>query len=62
MAKKSTVSDPVIQKLDAILVVLQDLLILEGAKAGIGKEELRRILSVDSNRVSKIKKHVRRAS
>ncbi|BAU46799.1 hypothetical protein SVA_0217 [Sulfurifustis variabilis] len=53
--------DPIERKLDSILSVLQDLLILQGAKAGIKRDDLRRIVSVDTNRVSRVMKHVRRA-
>jgi hypothetical protein len=56
-----TREDLVSRKLDAILTVVQDLLIIEGTKAGIKKADLRRILSVDSNRLTRITKHIRSA-
>jgi hypothetical protein len=54
--------DPISTKLDAILTTLQDLFILEGTKAGIKREDLRRILSVSNDRVSRIMKHVKSTS
>jgi len=61
MPRNSVRGDPVDRKLDAILAVLQDLFILEGTKAGIKRDELRRIVALDVHRVSRIMKHVRRA-
>jgi len=59
MARKSLGGDPVVQRLEAILTVLQDLLILECARTGIKRDDLRAILAVDNNRISRIAKHVR---
>jgi hypothetical protein len=60
MRSRQPQGDPIGQKLDAIHRVLQDLFILEGAIAGIKREDLRRILSLDNNRISRVMKHVRR--
>jgi hypothetical protein len=59
MPRKRKEADPVAQTLEAILVVLQDLLILEGARSGIRRDDLRRILAVDSWRISRIMRHVK---
>jgi hypothetical protein len=61
MARVLVKHNPIEEKLDAILSVMQDLLILEGAKAGIRRDDLRRIVAVDSNRISRVMKHVRRS-
>jgi hypothetical protein len=61
IASKPAQADPVVQKLDAILSVLQDLMILEGAKVGIKREDLRKIVAVGNNRISRVTKHVRRS-
>lgn len=62
MVRRSVNDDPVLEKLDDILAVLQDLLILESAKAGVRREDLRRIVPVSNDRISRIMKHVRRAT
>jgi len=61
MASNRAGTDPVLQRLDAILAVLKDLMILEGAKAGLKREDLRKIVAVDNNRISRFMKHVRRS-
>lgn len=48
----------IFEKLDVIIGLLQDLFILEGVKAGIKKEEVRRILRIDKRRVTRISKHI----
>lgn len=52
--------DPVSEKLDAILRVLQDMLIIEAARAGIGKAEAREIAGVAAARVTRIWKHIKK--
>jgi hypothetical protein len=61
VAKKRAQGDPVEQKLDAILNVLQDLLILEASKTGIKRDDLRKIMAVDTHRISRVTKYVRRS-
>ncbi len=51
--------DPVCDRLDLIIRLLQDLLIMEGVKAGINKEELRKILAIDKLRVVGISKQIK---
>jgi hypothetical protein len=53
--------DPVIEELHAIRGALQDLMILECARTGMKREELRRIVPVDKTRISRIMKHARKA-
>jgi hypothetical protein len=47
------------EKLDKLISLLQDLIVLEGAKAGIKKEQLRKLLGIDMNRVTRIWKHIK---
>lgn len=59
MAKKPSKNiDPVIKRLDTLIILLQDIFILEGARLGIRKEDLRKILALDRRRISRISKHV----
>lgn len=60
MAKRSE-ADPVVAKLDAILSVLQDMLILQSANAGIKRDSIRRIIPVGTHRISRITQHMRRS-
>lgn len=59
MPKNSTSQDPLEQKLDKIIYLLQDLIILEGAKAGMKKEVIRKFLEIDRNRITKIWKQIK---
>ena len=59
MKRKQNNGDPVVQKLDEVLAVLKDLLIFECARTGMTRPELRAIVAVDNNRISKIARHVR---
>lgn len=61
MAPRRGGSDPVVGTLNAILLILQDLLILECARTGMKREELRRIVPVDKTRISRIMKHAKKA-
>jgi hypothetical protein len=62
MAQNHKSVDPVIQMLSAIHSTVQDLLIMEGAKAGIGKADVRKIVGVGAARVTRIWKHLNLAS
>jgi hypothetical protein len=59
MPRNTSAGEPVQQELHAILGVLQDLLILECARAGMKRDDLRRVVAVDTTRISRIMKHVR---
>jgi hypothetical protein len=54
-------ADPMVAKLDEILTVLQDLVILEGQQAGLTRDTVRTILGVDRTRISSIWKHLKAA-
>lgn len=53
-----TAKDPVAAQLETILDVLQDILILQCATAGIGKAQTRVIAGVADARVTRIWKHL----
>ncbi len=57
MARKQQ-ADPVVQKLDSILEVLQSVLILEGARAGMKKAKVREMVGVGDARVSEVWRHL----
>lgn len=61
MAKKNTSADSVGEKLDALLWVTQDLLILQLLQAGINAGDVRKIARVNTDRVSSISKYLKRA-
>lgn len=50
--------EKILENLNVVIALLQDLFILEGVKAGIKKEEVRRILRIDKHRVTRISKHI----
>ncbi len=62
MADKATREDIAVlgTKLDAILSALQDLVIIEGARGGLSKAEVRKMLGVGNAKVSKVWKHLTR--
>jgi hypothetical protein len=53
--------DPVVARLDAILMVLQDLFIIESARTGLTKATVRAILGVNNTRISQTWKHLKAA-
>lgn len=59
MKRKQQNGDPVVAKLDEVLAVLKDLLILECARTGMTRPQLRAIVAVDNNRISRIARHVK---
>ncbi len=61
MTPKPLGSDPIADKLDAILIVLQNLLIIEGARAGMTRDHLRPLVGVSNERLSAIMRHLRPA-
>ena len=58
--KRQKNDDPVLEKLSEILSVLQDLLIIEAARAGMSSAEVRKLIGVRNIRVSRIWKHVKK--
>lgn len=61
MAKKNTGVAPVGEKLDELLWVTQDLLILQLLQAGINAGDVRKIVRVNTDRVTNISKYLKRA-
>lgn len=61
MARKEADSDPLVGKISDLLSVVQDLFILQAARAGLSKAQVRAALGVDNSRVSRIWKHVKKA-
>jgi len=58
MGRKPKVDHPLAQEIAAIRSLLEDLLIIQAANAGIKKAEVRRIVGVDANRVTNVWKHL----
>jgi hypothetical protein len=61
MSRARVESDPIAVRLDAILTVLQNLLIVEGVKLGMTRDELRPIVGVQNNRVSAVMRQLKKA-
>ena len=62
MASKAKPTDTEILdiKLDAVLDALRDLTILEGAKGGMSRDQVRKMLRVSPARVTRIWKHLKK--
>lgn len=60
-AKKRSGGGDMSAKLDRAIYLLEALVLIEGKRAGIGKEELRAIVRIESKRVSAITKQIRRS-
>jgi len=58
MRKTTEGNDVLSNKLDVVIRLLEDLFILESTKAGMKKEDLRKILAIDKNRIGRISKHI----
>ena len=59
MGRKPKVDHPLGQEIAAIRTLLENLLIIQAANAGITKDEVRRIVGVDANRVTSLWKHLK---
>jgi hypothetical protein len=59
MTKTGNKDSKVEEKLDTIIRILQDLYILEAAKAKIGRDSIRNVLGIHTTRISKIMKGLR---
>lgn len=59
MAGKKIPKDALAEKMQDVLVAVENLFILEWLKAGINVEDIRKILRVDKKRVSDISKHMK---
>lgn len=60
MSDSSTVDDDNASRLDEIVRLLKDLLILQGLKSKMSLDEIRDLVQVDKRRVNKISKIVRK--
>ena len=58
----TALTDVTEEKLDAILSALQDLVIIEGAKAGLTKDAVRSILRVNNDRIGRTWKHLKKVT
>jgi hypothetical protein len=56
MSKSVNRESQIETKLDAIIRLLQDLFILEAAKANIGRDSIRGVLGVHTTRISNVMK------
>jgi hypothetical protein len=61
MAKKNTATDPINDRLDALIRVTQDLFILQALLGGMQVGDVRAALKIEKARVSKISVYVKRA-
>jgi hypothetical protein len=61
MPRKKADSDPLMGKISDLVSVVQDLFILQAARAGLSKAQVRAVLGVDNRRVSRIWKHIKKA-
>ncbi len=59
MAENGKQSEPVLQEFRAIRGVLESMLIIACARTGMKREDLRAIVGVDNNRISRIARHVK---
>lgn len=58
MTARKIVQDPMLSKLESINGYLQDLLILECAKAGMKKADVIKIVGGDTNKITRIWKNL----
>ena len=56
MAKNADSNAQIADKLDTIIRLLEDLFILQASSAKIGRENIRAVLRVTPNRISKVAK------
>jgi hypothetical protein len=59
MPAKAKTNDPVLTKLNSIEQLLQDILILQGAQAGMKKAQVRKMVGVGATRVTRIWKNIK---
>jgi hypothetical protein len=59
MPRKAKLTDPVAKQLGEIQTLLQDILIIQCAMAGIKKSEARKIVGVADARVSSTWRHIK---
>ena len=59
MAKKNMESDPVEEKLDLLVRLTQDLLILQALQAGVTSHKVAAMVKIDKVRVSNVSKYLK---
>lgn len=59
MSRKPTTNHPLAKEIATLQSLVQDILIIQAAQAGIKKAEARKIVGVDANRVTRVWKHLR---
>lgn len=62
MARTKNSDNPEVAALSEILTVMQNLLIIQAANAGMTKAQVRKILGVSDSRVSDIWQHIKKGS
>jgi hypothetical protein len=55
---RNSEDDPVVARLDAILNVMQNVLIIEGARAGMTRAKVREMVGVADARVGEVWRHL----
>jgi hypothetical protein len=57
-AKRRGNADPIEARLDRVIELLEDLVMLTGKRFGLGRDEIRSMVSLDAKRVSKVTQNV----
>jgi len=60
MRKTTQHEDALVKKIDSVVQLLENLFILQSAKTGFKRDEIRKILGVSNDRVSAVMKHLRK--
>jgi len=60
VARHNSGSSKIEEKLEAIVRLLEDLFVLEAARAGLTRDNIRAVLPVDNNRISAIMRGLKR--
>lgn len=50
--------EKLIQKMDALLEIMQNLFIIEAVKSKMPREEIRKILKIDKRRIGRVSKYI----
>ncbi len=58
---RASQEEALVSKMDEVIRLLQDMFVLDGAKAGMKKEEIRKLLAIDKRRVTRISKLIKKA-
>lgn len=60
MPKQISTEEKLLGKLDTVIQLLQDLFILDAARAGLEKPAVRSLLGIDMNRVTRLWQHIKK--